>query len=101
MRNFNPIHLLDLILADWASPRARRLVHGLIALVLGVLAVIVSVEGDWDRLLPILLAALYAAANKANTLETPLSPSGDDEVPFDGVSYEEAGGNDFDMDGTE
>ena len=93
MRGFNPIHILDTILTDWASPRARRLIHGILALVFGAVAVYVSVEGDWDRLLPVLLATLYAAANKANTLETPLST----DAPYldDGVSYEDEGGMAF------
>lgn len=91
----NPINSLDKILADWTSPRTRRLIHALIALGLLVLAVWQAADGDWKVALASLAATLYAAANKANTPATSLDDAGVDHTVDDGLTYEEAGGGEF------
>ena len=45
--NFNPLHVLDLILADWASPKVRRLIHNLIALGVSLVGIWLAANGDW------------------------------------------------------
>jgi hypothetical protein len=78
--NLNPLALLDALLADWASPRVRRLIHTLLALVLVVVTAVLAAGGDWKVALGTLLAALYAAINKANTPgETVYLETGEDE----------------------
>lgn len=63
----NPLSLLDSILADWASPRVRRLIHGLVLLAVVLLGIWLAAEGDWKKALAALAAAVYAGANHANT----------------------------------
>ncbi len=63
----NPLEILDRILQDWASPRVRRLVHGLLSLAAVVGAIILAADGDWVIAALALIAAVYPAANKANT----------------------------------
>lgn len=63
----NPISILDSILVDYASPRARRLMHSLIFLGVALVMVWQAAEGDWKKALLALAATVYAAANKANT----------------------------------
>lgn len=91
----NPITTLDSILSDWASPRARRLVHALIALVLLIVTAYFAAGGDWAVAVPALLATVYAAMNKANTPATALTTAGVDDTVDDGLTYEQAGGAPF------
>lgn len=63
----NPLTVLDDLLADYASPRARRLFHSLLLLVATCAALWLSVEGDWKEALLALLAMVYTSANRANT----------------------------------
>lgn len=88
---FNPLALLDMLLADWASPKVRRLIHGLLTLALGLVALWLAMEGDWQEFLLALVAAVYAGANKANT---PVSGN-EDEPLFNDDVYEEYGGDGF------
>lgn len=67
MPTFNPFDTLDVILADWASERVRRLIHGVILLAAFVVTVWLAAEGDWLEAVLALAGALYAGANKANT----------------------------------
>lgn len=67
MSNLNPLALLDVVLADWASDRVRRLVHGVVLLAMFLVTVWLGVEGDWKEALLTLAAAIYAGANRANT----------------------------------
>lgn len=90
--------LLDQILDDWASPRVRRLIHALILLLVLVVTVFLAADGNWREALVSLAVALYAAANKANTPATALTPAGADTEPDDGLSYSEAGGANYDAD---
>lgn len=95
----NPItvlnNLLDTLLGDWASPRVRRLVHALIAAVLVVVSAVLAADGDWQAALISLAVTVYAAMNKANTPATALDEAGEDSEVDDGLTYEEAGGQDF------
>jgi hypothetical protein len=87
----NPFTLLDKFLADYASPRTRRLVHLALALGLLVLSAVLAADGDWEKALISLAATLYAAVNKANTpavTEVDLQQD-------DAETYEEAGGQPF------
>lgn len=63
----NPLTLIDSILADWASPRLRRLVHGLLTLAVLVVAAVLAADGDWGKALATLVAGVYTEANRANT----------------------------------
>lgn len=69
----HPFALLDTILKDWVSPRVRRLLHALLAVGLVVATAYYAADGDWKVALATLVAAAYAAANKANT-----TPESDD-----------------------
>ena len=65
--NLNLFSIIDGMLADYASPRARRAIHGLILLA-GILVTIwLAVGGDWEKAVAAALASLYAGANRANT----------------------------------
>lgn len=88
----NPFTLLDSILADYASPRVRRLIHTLILLACAGVTIWLGAEGDWREALLALAAALYAGANKANTSASDLTPAEDDAIVDDGESYWQAGG---------
>lgn len=88
--NKNPIAMLDSLLADYASPRTRRLIHFMIAMTMLIVSALLVAEGDWKKALLSLAATLYAAVNKANTGTEP-----DDLDADDGLSYEEAGGQPF------
>jgi hypothetical protein len=70
MSSLNPFAVLDSILADYASPKVRRLFHTLILLVVAVVAMWMAAEGDWKKFVVALGVAFYAAANKANTQPT-------------------------------
>lgn len=63
----NPFDILDSILEDYASPRTRRLLHAIILFVVTLVAIWLAAEGDWKKAVIALVAAFYAAANKANT----------------------------------
>jgi hypothetical protein len=67
MNSLNPLHLIDSLLRDWASPRVRRLIHGLILLAVVVGGIWLAADGDWVKFAGALLAAFYAASNVANT----------------------------------
>lgn len=67
MTKLNPFTLLDSVLADWASPRVRRLIHFILLVVVAAGAVYFAVGGDWEAFAASVVAALYTAANKANT----------------------------------
>ena len=69
MKTLNPLSLLDNLLADWASPKVRRLVHGLLLLVASVASIYLAVEGDWRKFIVALIATLYVGSNRANTRE--------------------------------
>ena len=69
MKTLNPLSLLDNLLADWASPKVRRLVHGLLLLVASVASIYLAVEGDWLQCIVALIATLYVGSNRANTRE--------------------------------
>lgn len=91
----NPITLLDSILSDWASPRVRRLVHALIALVLVIVSAVMAADGDFKAAALSLAVTIYAAINKANTPATDLEVAGSSTYEDDGLTYEEAGGLPF------
>lgn len=91
----NPLTLLDTILGDWATPRVRRAVHNTILLVVVIAGIWLESKGDWKEALGALVAAIYAAANRANTPVVDLDPPGSDTEPDDGLSYKDAGGGDF------
>lgn len=63
----NPLHLLDTLLHDYASPRVRRGIHTGILLVLSLFAIWQGVDGDWRQFIAALGVLLYAGANRANT----------------------------------
>ena len=67
MNKLNPLALLDSILADWASPRVRRLVHGVLLLLVVILSLWLAAGGDWLAFAGALAAAVYAGSNHANT----------------------------------
>lgn len=97
----NPLALLDLILADWASPRVRRLVHALVLAGVALLTIVLSVDGDWKAALLAAATAVYAAANKANTPSTALvdadAPDADGlDATDEAKSYEDLGGLPYD-----
>jgi hypothetical protein len=95
MSSLNPITILDQILADYTSPKVRRLIHSLVLLVAALVTVYLAAGKDWKQAAIALAASLYAAANKANTPATTLDPAGHDSEPNDDLSYEDAGGADF------
>lgn len=63
----NPFSLLDDLLSEWASPRVRRTIHGLLALALVGVGIWQAADGDWAVALGSLVASLYAEANRTNT----------------------------------
>lgn len=96
MSNLNPIAILDQLLADYTSPKIRRLIHSLVLLGAALVAVYLAAGKDWKQAAIALAASLYAAANKANTTVTPLDPAGYDSDPGDDdETYEDAGGAAF------
>lgn len=91
----NPLDILDAILADWVSPRARRLIHSLLLLAAVVTAGWLASDGDWGEALIAAVAAFYAASNRSNT-QPNLKPAGFDfDDPDDDLTYEQAGGQPF------
>jgi hypothetical protein len=93
MNNLNPLTIIDDLLGDYVSPKYRRLIHAAVLFIAFVVMIWQASDQDWKKALVALGAALYAAANKANTL--PLNPAGHDDGEDDGLSYEEAGGLPF------
>lgn len=91
----NPLATLDALLADWASPRVRRLVHALLALILIIVTAVLAAGGDWEAALISLVGTVYAALNKANTPAVDLDSAGVSTGEDDDLTYEEAGGLDF------
>lgn len=67
MSNLNPLTVLDQILADWASPRVRRTIHGLLALAASLVSIYLAAGGNWGEAALSLAALLYAGSNHANT----------------------------------
>lgn len=80
----NPFSIIDGLLADYASPKVRRLLHTLLVLLVALVAIWQAAEGDWKKFGLALLAMIYAEANRANT--PPTSPFG----PDDDVTYYDA-----------
>lgn len=91
----NPLTLLDSLLADWASPRVRRLVHGLLTIAAMVVTAYFAAEQDWSKAIAALVAMFYTEANRANTPATPLTSPDDIDETDDGLTYEEAGGGSY------
>lgn len=73
----NPLHLLDSLLVDYASPKARRGIHTVILLALAIFALWQGAGGDWRETLAALAVLAYASANRANTAP----PEGPDDNP--------------------
>lgn len=65
--NLNPLTILDALLADYLSEKARRVIHGVILLIAAIVAIWLGVEGNWKEFAVAVVTAIYAAANKANT----------------------------------
>lgn len=75
----NPLHLLDTLLSDYASPKVRRGLHTLILLVLALVSMWFASGEDWREMLSALAVLIYAGANRANT--PPLPEDDEDEWP--------------------
>ena len=80
MPNLNPLVLLDILLADWVSPKVRRGLHNLILFVVAIVAIWLAADGDWWQFLVALVGALYAASNRANTPEESVSGNDEEDV---------------------
>lgn len=93
--NMNPIEALDNLLADYASPKVRRLIHSLLFLGLAIAVAVLTFDGDWVKALVAAAGLVYAALNKANTPGTDLDPAGVTSESDDGLSYEQSGGQPF------
>lgn len=63
----NPFTIFDTLLVEWASPKWRRTIHGLLSLALALAAIWTAANGDWRVALGALAAALYTEANRVNT----------------------------------
>ena len=63
----NPFTILDTLLVEWASPKWRRTIHGLLTLALALSAIWTASSGDWRVALGALAAAVYTEANRVNT----------------------------------
>lgn len=74
MMTLNPLDALDGLLEDYASPKARRLIHGLLSLAVALVGVYLAANGDWKEFALALGALLYTYANKANTDPIPEQP---------------------------
>lgn len=72
--NINPLDALNNLLEDYASPKTRRLIHGLISLAVALVGVWLAANGDWKQFALALGALVYAYANKANTDPIPSQP---------------------------
>jgi hypothetical protein len=92
MSTFNPLAMLDKVLAEYASPKARRAIHAALMLVAGLVTLWLAYDKNWMEALIALAATVYAGANKANTHPEdtePEEPEPEDEAQmsliFDGV----------------
>lgn len=63
----NPLHVLDRLMEDYASPKVRRTVHSLLLLVAFGVTTYLAFEGDWRQAALAAAAAIYTWANRANT----------------------------------
>lgn len=75
----NPLELLDRLLVDYASPKARRTVHTVIMLALTLVAAWMAVGGNLTEFLTSLAVLAYAGANRANT--DPVDPGSYEDTP--------------------
>lgn len=75
----NPMEALDDLLADYASPKTRRLLHGLLSLAVAIVGVWLVANGDWKEFALALGALVYTYANKANTDPIPPQPVDPDD----------------------
>jgi hypothetical protein len=96
--NLRVLDGLDSLLADWASPRTRRLLHALLTFALLAVTAYLAADGDWKKALVSLLLGLYASANHANT-PTPALYAPDTGEVDDGLTYYEAGGGAYPVSG--
>lgn len=78
----NPLTIIDALLTEWASPKTRRLVHGLLGLALVVVSAWLAADQDWKVAATTLVLALYTEANRRNT---PPQDGEDDEDDFAGA----------------
>lgn len=69
----NPIDILDRLMEDYLSPKARRAVHSVILLAGALLSIYLAANGDWEVFAASVAATLYAWANRANTGVTTLA----------------------------
>lgn len=81
--NANPFALLDGLLADWVSPKVRRIIHTILFLIATVITIVLAAGGDWREALLTLFVAFYTGANRANTL-----PSEDDYDTDEGYIHD-------------
>lgn len=65
--DMNPLHLLDSLLEEWVSARARRSIHTLLLLAATVFTIYLAADGDWEAAAAALVATFYAGSNRANT----------------------------------
>ena len=68
----NPFDLLDRLLEDYLSPKARRTLHTVLLLVAVAVTSVLTFEGNWQEALIAAAAAIYSWANRANTGVTTL-----------------------------
>lgn len=67
MNTPNILGPLDSLLEDYASPKARRLIHSILTLAIALVTLWLAVQGDWEQFVIALAGTVYAAANRANT----------------------------------
>jgi hypothetical protein len=98
--NLNPLDLLDKVLAEYASPRARRAIHAALMLVAALVTLYLAYEKDWMQALIALAATLYTGANKANTNSAvePFPEEDGDAVVFADESLDDHDGEEADYD---
>lgn len=89
--NLNPLELLDRLLVDYASPKARRTVHTVVLIVLALVAAWMAADGNIKEFFAALAVLAYASANRANTDPVEPGPYGDTAETTDEVSGNEAG----------
>lgn len=68
----NPLTLLDSLLEDYLSPKARRTLHTVLVLAALAVTAVLTYNGDWREAALSLATAVYAWANRANTGVTTL-----------------------------
>jgi hypothetical protein len=84
LTNLNPLNLLDSLLSDYVPPKYRRLIHALVLLVAAGITIWEASDHDWRKAAIAAAAALYAAANKANT-DPDANPASAPEPEVSGV----------------